>query len=115
MKRLSMVLVVLFTAVSLFAGGKYCEQKAAAAKSVELTGTMSRADVGEKAVFHVANSDRSYTVCEKTKNAVLKGLSEANVEFDAVPEFLHRPCRQFLHTHQMESNQDRIRFHQSFS
>ena len=72
MKRLSMFLVVLFTAVSVFAGGKYCEQKAAAAKSVDLTGTMSRADAGQKAVFHVANSDRSYTVCEQTKNAVLK-------------------------------------------
>jgi len=72
MKRLSMLLIVLFTAVSVFAGGKYCEQQKANAKSVDLTGTISRAAAGEKAVFHVANSDRSYTVCEKTKNAVLK-------------------------------------------
>lgn len=74
MKRLSMFLIVLmFTTVSVFAGGKYCEQKAAAAKSVELTGTIApAADSAHKAVFHVANSDRSYTVCEKTKNAVLK-------------------------------------------
>jgi hypothetical protein len=83
MKRLSMFLVVLFTAASVFAGGKYCEQKAAAAKSVELNGTMARADAGHKAVFHVANSDRSYTVCEKTSNAVLKladGKSSVHVK-----------------------------------
>ena len=73
MKRLSMFLVVLFTAVSVFAGGKYCQEKAAAAKSVELTGTIApAADSAHKAVFHVANSDRSYTVCEKTKSAVLR-------------------------------------------
>ena len=64
MKRLAMVLIVLFTAASLFAGGKECNAKSA--KSVELIGTLANN------VFRVANSDKSYTVCEKTKASVLK-------------------------------------------
>ena len=64
MKRLAMVLIVLFTAASLFAGGKECNIKSA--KSVELTGTLA------DNVFRVADSDQSYKVCEKTKQSVLK-------------------------------------------
>ena len=66
MKRLAMVLIVLFTATALFAGGAEC--KAKAAKSVELTGTI--AQDGEHNVFRTA--DHAYTVCEKTKASVLK-------------------------------------------
>jgi hypothetical protein len=71
---MAMVLIVLFTAASLFAGGKECQMKAHAAKNVELTGTLVRTGDGEaaKTVFRVANSDQSYTVCEKTKSSVLK-------------------------------------------
>jgi len=73
MKRIVLTLVLVFTAASLFAGGKECDMKAHAAKSVELTGTLVRVTTGDHAttVFRVANSDQSYTVCEKTKSAVL--------------------------------------------
>ena len=64
MKRLAMVLIVLFTAASLFAGGKECNIKNT--KSVELTGTLA------ENVFRVNDSDQSYKVCEKTKQSVLK-------------------------------------------
>ena len=48
--------------------------KAHAAKSVELTGTLVRTGDGDtaKTVFRVADSDQSYTVCEKTKSSILK-------------------------------------------
>ena len=69
MLKKSILLVVCLTlALPLFAGGKSCDMKAV--KNVELTGTLTTG--GEHAVFHVANSDKSYTVCEKTKDAVLK-------------------------------------------
>lgn len=71
MKRLSLILVLLFTASTLFAGGKECNQKTAG-KSVELNGTIVRAAGAEKAVFRVADSNKSYTVCEQTKSAILK-------------------------------------------
>jgi len=70
MKRVAMVLIVLFTAATLFAGGKECQMKAHAAKSVELNGTLSRD--GDTTVFRVADSDQTYTVCEKTKSSILK-------------------------------------------
>lgn len=72
MKRLIMVLVTLFTAASLFAGGKECNIKNT--KSVELTGTIASSGSGDaaKTVFRVADSNQSYTVCEKTKASVLK-------------------------------------------
>jgi len=72
MKRLIMVLVALFTAATLFAGGKECNIKNT--KSVELTGTIASVGSGDEAktVFRVANSDQSYTVCEKTRASVLK-------------------------------------------
>jgi hypothetical protein len=73
MKRLVMVLIVLFTAASLFAGGKECNINRNA-KSVELTGTLASIGAGDEAktVFRVANTSQSYTVCEKTKASVLK-------------------------------------------
>ncbi|HKO58025.1 MAG TPA: hypothetical protein VJ276_19310 [Thermoanaerobaculia bacterium] len=71
MKRLAMILVLLFTAATLFAGGKECEAKKTNAKAVELNGTL-RTDNGGHTLFRVSDSGRDYTVCEKTKNAVLK-------------------------------------------
>lgn len=73
MKRIALTLILVFTAASLFAGGKECEMKQHAAKSVELTGTLVKVADGDatKTVFRVANSDRTYTVCDKTKRAVL--------------------------------------------
>jgi len=73
MKRLIMVLIALFTAATLFAGGKECDINKSA-KKVELTGTLASVGSGDEAktVFRVADSDESYTVCEKTKASVLK-------------------------------------------
>ena len=69
MKRLILILIVVFAAGSLFAGeGKSCD--AHKAKAVKLTGTLSSA--GDTTVFRVANSDKSYTVCHETKASVLK-------------------------------------------
>ncbi|HEX7150252.1 MAG TPA: hypothetical protein VF618_02105 [Thermoanaerobaculia bacterium] len=70
MKRILMVLVVLLVATSLFAGGKECNLNKSA-KNVELTGTLVQAE-GQKAVFRVADSNKSYTVCEQTKSDVLE-------------------------------------------
>jgi hypothetical protein len=66
------MLIFVLAATTLFAGGKECELKAG--KSVELNGTLVTTGSGdaEKTVFRVANSDKSYSVCEKTSNAVLK-------------------------------------------
>lgn len=83
MKRLAIVLIVLFTAATLFAGGKECEMKAKhAAKKVELTGTLAQIGSGDdaKTVFRVANSDQSYNVCEKTKSSILKLSSEGTLQ-----------------------------------
>jgi hypothetical protein len=76
MKRLTLTLVLLLAATSLFAGGKNCDISKTASKSVELTGTLARVGSGDEAktVFRVANSDESYVVCHKTKAAIL-GLS----------------------------------------
>ena len=73
MKRLIMVLIALFTAATLFAGGKECDINKSA-KKVELTGTLASVGSGDEAktVFRVSDSDDSYTVCEKTKASVLK-------------------------------------------
>jgi RNase P/RNase MRP subunit p29 len=76
MKRLVMVLVVVFVATTLSAGGgKHCDvSKKASAKAVELTGTVVCADGDcEKATFKVADSDTTYDVCHKSK-AALKTL-----------------------------------------
>ena len=76
MKRLVLVLAVLFTAATLFAGdGKHCDMNKAAAKKVALTGTVVCSDGDcEKAVFRVANSDQTFDVCGKSKTS-LKQLS----------------------------------------
>lgn len=80
MKRLAMVLVLVFAATSLFAGGKECNINKTASKKVDLTGTFARVGSGDEAktVFRVADSDRSYTVCHKSKADVAK-LSDSAV------------------------------------
>ena len=72
MKRLAITLIVLFVATSLFAGGgKSCDLKAA--KTVELTGTLAKAEGdGGKTIFRTANGSQSYVVCNETKASVLK-------------------------------------------
>ena len=78
MKRLVLILVVLFTAGALLAGdGKSCDaNKKHAAKTVELTGTLE--DGGK--IFRVANGGKSYTVCHKTASEVTKlGASGAPI------------------------------------
>ena len=73
MKRLTMILLVLFTATTLLAGdGKSCDAKHS--KSVSLTGTLAQVGEGAEAktVFRVANSDQTYTVCHKSKASVAK-------------------------------------------
>lgn len=65
MKRLAMILIVVFAAATLLAGeGKSCDAKKSA-KTVALTGTLASVE-GGNTVFRVANSDKSYTVCHKT-------------------------------------------------
>jgi len=80
MKRLALMLIVLFTAATLFAGGKECDMKKHEAKKVELTGTLAQIGTGDdaKTVFRVANSDQSYNVCEKTKSSILKLSNEGS-------------------------------------
>jgi len=73
MKRTALILIVLFAATSLFAGGgKNCDYNKNA-KSVELTGKLVRAaNDGEQTIFRVANGEESYVVCSETKASVLK-------------------------------------------
>jgi len=78
MKRIALILIVLFTTTSLLAGGKECQVKTAG-KSVDLNGTIASGN-GEKAVFHIANSDTTYTVCEQTKADVLKLTGNVHVK-----------------------------------
>ena len=80
MKRLIMVLIVVFTAGSLLAGeGKSCDVKKSG-KTVQLTGTLASDADGNK-VFRVANSDKSYTVCHKTASNVARlGANGATIE-----------------------------------
>ena len=68
LKRFAVALFVLVVATSAFAGGKSCEMKSG--KSVELNGTLLHDH--DKNIFKVADSDKTYNVCEKTKSAVLK-------------------------------------------
>jgi hypothetical protein len=71
MKRLILTLIVVFTAGSLFAGdGKSCDVNHKA-KSVSLTGTVA-SGANDTTVFRVANSDKSYTICHKSKANVSK-------------------------------------------
>jgi hypothetical protein len=71
-KRLIITFALVLFATAAFAGGKSCEMKSG--KSVELNGTLLQQTSGDhaKTVFKVANSDKSYTVCEKTKSSVLQ-------------------------------------------
>lgn len=80
MKRLVLILIVVFTAGSLLAGeGKSCDVKKSA-KTVQLTGTFASDAEGNK-VFRVANSDKSYTVCHKTAASVARlGADGAKLE-----------------------------------
>lgn len=78
MKRLVLVLALVFTTTALFAGGKECNISKTAQKSVELNGTFSRSADTDATIFRVANSNDSYTVCHKSK-ADLSKLSDANV------------------------------------
>jgi hypothetical protein len=82
MKRLIMILVVLFTAATLFAGGKECDAAKKNVKNVELTGTLASVGTGDEAktIFRVADTDQSYTVCEKTKSSVLKLTDTGRVQ-----------------------------------
>jgi hypothetical protein len=74
MKRLVLILIVVFAAGSLLAGdGKSCDTKTSA-KNVSLTGTLAATD--GNTVFRVANSDKSYTVCHKTAAKFTKLASE---------------------------------------
>ena len=74
-KVVALMLVVLFSmGVAMAGDGKSCDTKAAKAKSVELTGTLSAS--GEHKVFRVSNAEGTqYTVCEESK-ADLSGLAE---------------------------------------
>jgi len=64
MKRLVLILIVVFATGTMLAGeGKSCDVKKSA-KTVELKGTLT--SEGENTVFRVANTDKSYTVCHKT-------------------------------------------------
>ena len=78
MKRLVLVLALVFITATLFAGGKECNISKTAEKSVELTGTFSRSADTDATIFRVANSTDSYTVCDKSK-ADLSKLSDATV------------------------------------
>ena len=82
MKRLIMGLIALFTAASLFAGGKECDISKKNVKNVSLTGTLASVGTGDEAktIFRVADSDESYTVCEKTKSSVLKLTNTGKVQ-----------------------------------
>ena len=73
-----MVLILLFTTATLFAGGKECQLRAQKAKNVELTGTLAAGE-GTHGVFH-ATTGQDYKVCEKTKSAVLKSAKDGTVK-----------------------------------
>ncbi|HVR38502.1 MAG TPA: hypothetical protein VMU84_05350 [Thermoanaerobaculia bacterium] len=79
MKRMAISLILVFVAASLFAGGKECDMSKHAAKSVELNGTIAQNADGDS-IFRVANSDQTYTICEKTKEAVLKVSGPVHVK-----------------------------------
>jgi hypothetical protein len=70
MKRLPLILILLFTATTLLAGdGKSCDVKHKA-KSVSLTGTIATNADGGK-IFRVADSGKTLTLCHKTASRVL--------------------------------------------
>lgn len=70
MKKLILVLALVFVAATVYAGdGAHCDmKKATKAKAVELTGKVVWVDGDQsKAVFKVADSDKSYDVCSESK------------------------------------------------
>jgi len=70
MKRLILILIVVFAAGSLLAGeGKSCDTSKT--KSVKLTGTLAAGEGGAK-IFRVADSNKSFTICHKTSSDVAK-------------------------------------------
>ena len=76
MRKAVVVLVTLLVAGSLFAGeGKSCDPKHAA-KGVQLTGTIEVQDGAR--VFRVADSDESYSICDKS-TADLAKLSGSKI------------------------------------
>ena len=79
MKRTVLMLVVLFAATTLFAGGKECETKHAK-KSVQLTGTILKvaAEDGDKYYFRVGNDGEKYSICDKSKVSAVKLAKEGN-------------------------------------
>ena len=82
MKKIALILTLLLATAAFAGEGKSCNTKTAA-KAVELTGTIAQVGSGDEArtVFRVANSDQSYTVCEKTKASVLRQASEAGATY----------------------------------
>ena len=78
MKRLPLILILVFVAGTLLAGdGKSCGTQAT--KTVQLTGTVATTDGAT--IFRVANSDKSYTICHKSKANVAKlGADGATLE-----------------------------------
>lgn len=77
-KRLPLILILVFVAGTLLAGdGKSCDVNKT--KTVQLTGTIASADGAT--VFRVANSNKSYTICHKSKADVAKlGANGATLE-----------------------------------
>lgn len=69
MKRLAVILIIVFAATSLFAGGKNCD--ISKTKSVSLTGTIATNAEGGK-IFRVADTGKTLTLCHKTKEEILK-------------------------------------------
>jgi hypothetical protein len=70
MKKIVLVLALVFVAATLYAGdGAHCDmKKASKAKAVELTGKVVWVEGDHaKAVFQVADSDKTYDVCSESK------------------------------------------------
>ncbi|HYI07934.1 MAG TPA: hypothetical protein VEK57_02580 [Thermoanaerobaculia bacterium] len=71
MKRIVMLMVLLLSVGSLFAGeGKSCDKSKHASKDVSLTGKIVSVD--GKQVFRVSDSDTQYSVCDKSKAKLTK-------------------------------------------
>lgn len=79
MKKTLMFVVVLLVAMTVSAGeGKSCDREA---KNVKLTGTVEVQETadGKTHVFRVADSDKSYSICNESKVEVAK-LNGATVK-----------------------------------
>ncbi len=79
MKRLPLILILVFTATTLLAGnGKSCDVNKT--KSVSLTGTIATNADGTK-IFRVADSNKTLAICHKTASKVLEqGANGATVQ-----------------------------------